>query len=536
MITIQYLKNRYRILWLATLAMLFCCTQSCSKFLDAEPKDVVVDKNFFEDFYDADYALRGAYAGLQPLVESMFVTGEMRADLVKPGTGADLDLLELSEHRVTDKNRYTNWNAYYDLINRANYLIKNIPKVPNDPNNFTKANANQYVGEAYFLRSLAYFYLVKNFGAVPLVVKPTDDINDIVLLPASSEDVVLDTVEENLNKALTMVNNVILIRQPNLNFSESPDGKRTRAVTGNVNTLLADVYLWRNKYELANAAIQRIYTDGKYNFISSGSATAFFDLFTATDQVSEPIFHINFNYNFRETSSLMMLTSDDPAWGGKYMVAPANDIATNWAQTLVKSGDTLRIQGDVRGFGAAYSGSSPYYNSFDSPRKVIWKYLGTGRIAPSILSINPPIRQPYRSEAIWQVYRFGELVLMKAEALNRMGDKAAALTQINRIRTRSGTAETIPITVNSTTEQIEDYIFKERARELTFEGKRWFDLVRLARRGRPEVLKSAVRSRLGVTTYNELGLESKLSNPNYWYLPYNAEEIRLNPNLKPKQY
>ncbi len=536
MITIHFIKNKRVGLLFTALTLMLLVTQSCSKFLDAKPNDVVVDKDFFEDFYDADYALRGAYAGLQPLVESMFVTGEMRADLVKPGSGVDADLLQLAEHRVTDKNKYTNWNAYYDLINRANYLIKNIPKVPNDPNNFTKANARQYVGEAYFLRAIAYFYLVKNFGAVPLVVKPTDDVNDIAYLPATDENVVLDTVEANLNMALTMVNNVILIRQPNLNFSESPDGKRTRAVTGNVNTLLADVYLWRNKYEQANTAIQRIYNDGKYTFISNAAPTAFFDLYTATDQVSEPIFHINFNYNFRETNSLMMLTSDDAAWGGKYMVAPADEVASNWAQTLVKSGDTLRIQGDVRGFGVSYAGSSPYYNNFNSPKKVIWKYLGTGKIAPSILAINPPIRQPFKSEAIWQVYRFGELVLMKAEAMNRMGDKAGALTQINRIRARSGATDVIPITVSSTTEQIEDYIFKERARELTFEGKRWFDLVRLARRGRPEILKNAVKARIGVARYNELGLETKLSNPNYWYLPYNANELRLNPSLKQKVF
>ena len=536
MMNIHLTKNKRSNLLFASLILLLLLAQSCSKFLDAEPKDVVVDKNFFEDFYDADYALRGAYAGLQPLVESMFVTGEMRADLVKPGTGADANLLQLAEHRVSDNNKYTNWNAYYDLINRANYLIKNIPKVPNDANNFTKANARQYMGEAYFLRALAYFYLVKNFGPVPLVVTPTDHVNSIVHLPASSEDVVLDTLEANLNMALTMVNNVILIRQPNLNFSESPEGKRTRAVTGNVNTLLADIYLWRNKYEQANAAIQRIYNDGKYTFISSAQASAFFDLYTATDQVSEPILHISFNYNFRETSSLMMLTSDDAAWGGKYMVAPSDQIVNNWAQTLVQSGDTLRIQGDVRGFGASYAGSSPYYNNYNSSKKVIWKYLGTGRVAPSILAINPPIRQPYRSEAMWQVYRYGELVLMKAEAMNRMGDKAGALTQINRIRSRSGTAEAIPVTTSSTTEQIEDYIFKERARELAFEGKRWFDLVRLARRGRPEILKNAVKTRIGTARYDELNLETKLSNPNYWYLPYNTEELRLNPSLKQKAF
>ena len=521
-----------RILLPIVLALTLLAGQSCKKFLDVKPKDIVIDKDFFEDFYDADYALRGAYAGLQPLVESMFVTGEMRADLVKPGLGADTSLMELAEHRVTPTNKYTNWNVYYDLINRANYLIKYIPRVPNDPNNFTKANARQYVGEAYFLRAFAYFYLVRNFGRVPLAVTPTDSIQNIVNLPPASEDVILDTLEANLTAALTMVGDVILIRQPNLNLSESADGRRTRAVTGNVNTLLADIYLWRHKYELANAAIQKVYNLGKHSLYGTAAAANFFDIFYATDHVSEPIFHINFNYNFRETHPMMMLTSDDPAWGGKYMIAPADQIAGNWNNTLIQSGDTLRVVGDVRGFGAAWAGSKPYYNNFNSPNKVIWKYLGLGRILPSTLSIIPPIRQPYRSDAIWQGYRFAECIMMKAEALNRIGDKAGAITQINRIRSRYGPTDVIPVTVSSTTEEIEDYIFKERARELAFEGKRWFDLLRLARRGRPEMLKAAIKTRIGTARYNELNLDGKLSDAKNWYLPFNAEEVKLNPNLK----
>jgi hypothetical protein len=533
---IYLITVKQRKLLLAALGIILLFSQSCSKFLDVKPKDVIIDKDFFEDFYDADFAVRGAYAGLQPLVESMFVTGEMRADLVKPGTGADENLLELAEHRVTPTNTYTNWNGYYDLINRANYLIKYIPTIPNDPINFSPANARQYIGEAYFLRSLAYFYLVRNFGPVPLVLSPTDNINKVVNLPATSEDVVLDTVEANLQTALTMVNSTIFIRQPNLNLLESNAGRKSRAVTGNVNTLLADIYLWRNKYELANTAIQRVYTDNKYSFIGSASPNAYYDLFTVLDIVSEPIFQVFFNYNFRETSTLMKLTSDDPAWGGKYMVAPADQIAGYWDNTLIQAGDTLRIQGDVRGFGASWAGNTPYYNNFNSSNKVIWKWLGSGKVTPSVSAIIPPIRQPYRSDAIWYIYRYGELVLMKAEALNRMGDKAGAITQINRIRARAGAVDVIPVTATSSTEQIEDYIFKERARELAFEGKRWFDLVRLARRGRPDILKNAVKTRIGVARYNELNLESKLSNPNYWYLPYNADEVRLNPNLKQKNF
>lgn len=528
-----YLSARSRrITLLMALLITLVAGESCKKFLDVKPRDIVIDKDFFEDFYDADNALRGAYAGLQPLVESMFVTGEMRADMVKPGPGADTSLLELAEHRVTATNRYTNWNVFYDLINRANYLIKYIPRVPNDPINFTPPNTRQFVGEALFLRAFAYYYLVRNFSRVPLVLTPTDSIQNIVSLPPSNEDVILDTLESDLKRVLTMVNDVILIRQPNLNYTESPDGRRTRAVTGNVNTLLADIYLWRHKYQLANAAIQKVYDLGKHSLYGTAAAQNFFDIFYATDHVSEPIFQINFSYNFRETHPMMMLTSDDPAWGGKYMIAPADSITGYWNNVLKTAGDTLRVDGDVRGFGAAWAGSGPYYNNFESKNKVIWKYLGLGRILPSKLAIFPPIRQPYRSDAIWQGYRFAECVMLKAEALNRMGDKAGAITQINRIRSRYGPTDVIPVTASSTTEQIEDYIYLERSRELAYEGKRWFDLLRLARRGRTDIMKAAIKKRTGAARYSELNMDSKLSNPANWYLPFNADEVRLNPNLK----
>ena len=95
------------------------------------------------------------------------------------------------------------------------------------------------------------------------------------------------------------------------------------------------------------------------------------------------------------------------------------------------------------------------------------------------------------------------------------------------------------VTTTSTTEQIEDYILRERGLELGFEGRRWYDLLRLARRRKAQQGTTAGRDYLLKyinTRVTDVNLQDKikttLSDTTNWYLPYNAEEKRLNPNLR----
>src|SRR5690349_240144 len=239
--------NRLRVLVLIALTGV-----SCEKMLDPDPKDVMPDDEFLKNFWDAALMLRGAYQALQPIVEYRFVLGEMRGDWVKPGPGADNDLIELANHTVTANNRYTNWKLYYDLINRANYVIENVPRVPVDANNFSAFEKNQYVGEAKFLRSWAYFNLIMNFDAVPLVLQATTDIDNVPYLPATSQQVILDTIEADLLNAYATTD--IMISVPNsfeVGKRVSEEQSRMRVTKKTVCALQAEVYLWRSKYAQA---------------------------------------------------------------------------------------------------------------------------------------------------------------------------------------------------------------------------------------------------------------------------------------------
>jgi hypothetical protein len=526
-----FVRSIHRSIFFIALATLTLAVPSCSKILDPNPKDVIPEKDFPKDFWDAQFLLRGTYQALQPIIEYKFVLGEMRADWVKPGPGADNDLIELAGHKVTPENRYTSWKVYYDVINRANYLIKNVPRVPRDVNNFSEFNMNQYVGEAKFLRSWAYFHLVQDFNTVPLVLQATDDITKVPYLPATGQDVILDSIEADLKAAYAATDLVIMVPDFNAGLRESPEQTRLRVTKGAVCALQAEVYLWRNKYAEAAAACQAWQNTGKYPFILNGTSS-WFNIFALRDNLfNEQMFQVNFSFATRETNTLMKLTSNDPASGGRYMVAPS-EVAIRtynpkWPDTISANN---RVDELYRGFGNSYAGSAPYYNRLKSD-PVIWKYIGLGTVKPDVIDVPANVRAPYQSDARFHIYRQADVYLLWAEALNRMGDKATAITRINTIRGRAGMPApgVDNITTSSTTEQIEDYILRERGLELGFEGRRWYDLLRIARRDRPRVLIDAVKRRAPVS--QQAYLETFLSDPKNWYLPYNTEERRLNPFL-----
>jgi hypothetical protein len=515
-----------KILIVITVAVL---SAGCEKLLDPDPKDVIPDNEFLKDFWDAEFMLRGAYQALQPIVEHRFILGEMRGDWVKPGTGADKDLLELANHTVTPDNRYTNWKVYYDLINRANYVIENVPRVPTDANNFSNFEKNQYVGEARFLRSWAYFNLIMNFDSVPLVLTATDDISKVPYIGATSQEVILDTIEADLLNAFATTD--IMVSVPNsfeVGKRVSEEQSRLRVTKKTVCALQAEVYLWRGKYAQAAAACTTFET---VNGGAPGNRGDWFAMYLGVSNQNlfgEAMFFVAFNFLGREVNPLMKFTSNDPASGGQYMVAPSDSAIKTYNPNYPNNISTNNaIDEQDRGFGRSYAGSAPYYNRLKSD-PVIWKYIGLGTVTAGNVDVPPNVRAPYQSESKYHIYRFADVYLLWAEALNRLGDKTTAISRINAVRDRARMPAPT-VTTNSTTEQIEDYILRERGLELGFEGRRWYDLMRIARRGRPQVLINAVKKRAPASMHPYL--ETTLANPKNWYLPYNAEEKRLNPNL-----
>lgn len=525
-------------------ASLVILVGGCEKILEVKPKEMVKEEDFLKNYWDADFMMRGVYQSLQNIVEPTFILGEVRGDWVSPGTGYDKDIAELAEHKVTPSNRYTDWSPYYDLINRANYAIKNLPRVPKDSTYFNYKTLMQLTGEAKFLRALAYFHLVRNFNDVPLILTSIEDVSQVQYLGVTSGDVVLDSVEADLNEAIKYCDNRIFVLNTfDIGYRESNEQTRMRATKGTVSALQAQVYVWRNKYSEAWNVLSRLAAladaaGTHWNYPGNNFRDAsWYGIFSTTTQIfTEYLLDVAFTYSGRQLNPLMRITSNDPASGGKHLVQPSMYAITTYhpLYPVLGSNTATTNTSDIhRGFGRSFAGSAPYYNRVGST-PVIWKWLGTNVVDASTLNVPASVRPPYESEAIFRLLRVSETWLTRAEVLNRLGRKAEALDALNNVRNRTGLAAST-LTATSTTEQIEDEILRVRGLELGFEGYRWYDLMRIANhRGSVQFLIDAVKRRAPVTLHAYL--QTYLSDKNHWYLPYNENEIRLNPNLKQKEY
>src|SRR5690606_28546376 len=99
---------------------------------------------------------------------------------------------------IYPNNSFSNWNNFYKVINYCNEVIKNGPEVKEIDNTFTDFQLRSLMSEAYFLRSLSYFYLVRLFRDVPLVLEPSENDDTDFYLPQTPEAEVLNQIVTDL--------------------------------------------------------------------------------------------------------------------------------------------------------------------------------------------------------------------------------------------------------------------------------------------------------------------------------------------------
>jgi hypothetical protein len=193
-----------------------------------------------------------------------------------------------------------------------------------------------------------------------------------------------------------------------------------------------------------------------------------------------------------------------------------------------------RIWRDIRTAGVAYQS------------KYIWKWGGLDYTQA------PPLwRSTGASNSNWIFYRLADIILIKAEALieQSMGDNnqeklKEALALIQQIRTRGNATEMTDPFYNTIGDldaiTMEKFLLDERCRELTFEGKRWFDLIRMAQRDNYSertmgyLLQMSV---LAAPPEKTAIIQSKwLSNSGSLYLPINSGELQRNKNLRQNDF
>jgi starch-binding outer membrane protein, SusD/RagB family len=490
---------RNRFFKILCLLLVIMSAASCKKFLDLQPQDGIIRQNFWKTKEQVAAAVNGCYASLlgggsdDPIPETLFQWGELRADLLAPSTSVTSDELSIMNDNILETNKLTNWRALYRTINYCNTVIDFAPDVLKNDQTFTQQSLDSYLAEAKGLRALMYFYLVRSFRDVPLVLKSTSSDDQLQQISKTSGDSVLKQIVKDLSEAE-------LSAPVTFNNTAFDKGRITRST---INALQADVYLWMEKYPEALAACDKVINSGRYGLLN-GNSSWFTTLF-ANGNSNEGIFEIQFDRSKLNTFYTMFRS-------------PKEYVASNWVTDpdngLYKADAIDPTNRDIRGDGcAARFGDG-----------LIWKYIGIDA---------DNMRAPEESFAHWIVYRYADILLMKAEALALTNQGQDALDLVAKIRQRAHALPSTEQNVDpSNTEGICDYILQERAREFAYEGKRWYDVLRHAKRNnykRIDILLNMISTT--VPGNLQQSAMAKTKDPNSHYFPIYQYELQTDKNL-----
>lgn len=482
---------------------------SCGDFFDMDPQNSIKETDFYRNREDLNAAALGMYTALANDVHKFLLWGSARADLVEVGQeGRDAYVTEFVNNNVSVLNPYTSYAGLYQVIARSNRQLEHIDEVEKRDKTMSKTDIGAYYAEAYFMRALCYFYLVRTFNEFPVVledvtenvtfVKENGDVVQINTLELSLEDLraialkpqheteVWKLIMSDLKKAMGL-----MPVTPKWNGqSLSTEEQYGRASLAGIYALSCEVALWMGEYMKSSAYADLVIKNTNY---SVGTATEWGNQFVNTYAAGLNIFLLGYNFDkSHETNRLQEFTSNVSADGGMYLLKPVKKVL-----------DEL--------FSDTKDGRIPYTYKRISRQDLIWKYIcKNGEEA---------MRDPYKSVASWHIINTAEVHLLKGMAENRMGNVGGGITFLNNVREKRG-LEKYDLKKLPSLDMlyIEDLLLVEKARESAFEGKRWYDLLLVSKVfGRTDVLPRAVSKKY--PTEQQDAVYQTLTDQSKWYLP-----------------
>ena len=417
------MRNMKRVHYLLALSLGLSTLTSCDSFLDVEPKASISDEQTIFDKASAETALRGVYnavASSSYYGTSFQSIGYLSGDNIQ-WTGSQSQVQEFINHRVSAENATISsaWIAIYATINRANQVIAKVPAV-SDPT-LTDALKNPIVGEAYFIRALAYFDLARTWGGVPLITQPTSTPSENSGIKRSTQAETYAQVLKDLDAAEPLLAETV---------------NRYHATRKTVWALKSRYYLYQKDWAKAEEYATKVIADAA-NYKLLTPYNAFFANNARGTQ--ESVFEIFYN----GTSEI---NDHRGQWqpqtnGGTRQWAP-NDAFVALVSDPLKGGNRSALvakDNQNRWYGNLYyrsPGSDPSY-----------------------------------------VIRIAELYLIRAEARAQQSKLTDAAADVNAIRTRAGLTATTAASKDDLLLAVEN----ERKIEFALEPHRWFDLVRTGR-------------------------------------------------------
>ncbi|WP_020531275.1 RagB/SusD family nutrient uptake outer membrane protein [Flexithrix dorotheae] len=419
--------------------------------LEQEPISQITKDNFYRNANDAEAAINACYDGLQSYRANHYTllsTGVMSDEMIAT-RGGNFTRHQNFEPNLDQGNVGDIWRGGFFGINRCNDVMENVPGITDGA-----LDKDRILGEAYFIRAFLYYDLHMLYGNLPIITEENRTIETVTSITRSPVAEVQAFIIEDLMKSESML-------------GEASENK-TRLNKWAAKSLLAKVYLTRREsgdFEKAADLTNEIIQNGGYSLLP---AEVLGNLFQAGKQgTEETIFEIYFDGIAMNGNGI----SNQTVPGGTYRVLPEQPII-----------DLYEAENDtVRGKVAI--------DSTELGEIFINKYVQVDGDDPNIV-----------------VFRLADIILLRAEALNELGQTNEAKVLVNQIRERA----LLPPTTATSQEELRDAIAKERSLELSFENQRWYDLRRTGK---------------AVSTIPEL------TTPDREIWPVPLREVQLNGNL-----
>ena len=513
-------KNIFKIA--AMSAVVLTVFSSCNDFLTIYPTDKTVGEDFWKTKEDVEGMVTGAYTQMLSYgcQERAIIWGAFRSDeLTKYSDYSSTALDNISAVNLLPTNGYNSWGNFYGVINRCNIVLNHAPEVMELDPKFTQGDYDEIRAQMLALRSLCYFYLVRTFRDVPYTTQSFEDDDQVFAIPQTAPDSVLQYCINDLEEAEKYIMKSGAYGVNNWRNK----GYMTRDA---VYALMADIYLWRASMTHNRSFYEKCieYADklidskdeyyrtihvnriggaqeDKYHLADLNSMYNIFSTqFGNQDESS-----LEWQYDGRSQANNALLNYYNREGDNDHQHSNSEIMATQIFNFPDETANTLQgrkvyhSKNDYRYWQNVYG-----VNNEEATELSIRKFIASsGIVAGEGSSVgNDPtgftrgetaIRRDYRNfSQNWIVYRLTDVMLMKAEALVQTAasdsdhvalNEAFQLVQtINKRAMKVTATDTLLIENFKGKEAMELLVLAERERELCFEGKRWYDLVRFCYR------------------------------------------------------
>ncbi len=444
---------------IVSLILLVCLGSFSCDVLDVSPTSVITTTSFWKTQNDAEGALNGMYVNLRNISGAIYTVGEQRSEVFEGGVYGsgrnDLNLNELSG----DQPHHPDWSAFYAVVNSANLIIKYTPAITFK----TEAAKNSFLAQAYAMRAYTYFVMTKTWGDLIIRTEPTESSNaEITIKERAPQTEVFTLIKSDIEKALSLFSDNSFI------------AGRSKWSKAAANTLKADVFLWTGKklnggqadfttalnaiaeVEKADVSLLPNFSD-LFEYANKGNKETIMTIrYQDLDGASNNIFWLHWIIDSAVPSNIDAATKAliQPVGGGQGLL-----VLTELVRKQFTEDDTRKKGSFYEIFTYDAAGKPTFYTSLSMKGRGL--LTGGTRL--------------FLSDIV--LYRYADVVLMKAEAKNALGQDPTE--EINKVRARAyKTAYDKHVFVKGTKEFNDEAILKERLFELVYEGKRWWDLVR----------------------------------------------------------